>query len=222
MSRRSWSCPKSHCETDARKEISEKSGGEAAILPNDEDGARPAFDHGPKKQANKAKTTGKKPIQPATRTKGVKVGTPQYHPPTFSPPVQNDSTSWTPFQPTSSTGSVVHLPLQPQPHSYPPAQYFAPLTVPSQLAGASSSFPAHQLHLSPPTFAPPSQISPSSWPSQVPSFPAYSSHNHFNSIIHSIPPVQVPTAHESLYPPVAGTYSRQSGSYYSPPHYFPP
>jgi hypothetical protein len=171
------------------KRLAKKSGGEEAIPPNDEDGAHPVFDHTPKKQA-KAKATGKKPVQPMTRTKGGKAGTPQYHPPTFSPPVQNDSSSQTPFQTTSSTGSVAHIPLQPQPHSYPPAQYFAPLTVPSQHAGASSSFPAYQpLHLSPPTFAPLPQIYPSSWSSQAPSFPAYSSHNHFSSIIHSVLPV---------------------------------
>jgi hypothetical protein len=125
------------------KRLAKKSGGEAAIPPNDENDARPAFDHGPKKQANKARTTGKKPVQPATRTKGAEMGTPQYHPPTFSPPVQNDSTTRTPFQPTSSTGSVAHLPLQPQPHSYLPAQNVSPFTVPSQLAGAPSSLPAH-------------------------------------------------------------------------------
>ncbi|KAG0693203.1 hypothetical protein DFH29DRAFT_1007548 [Suillus ampliporus] len=44
------------------KRLAKKSGGEVAILPNDEDVVQPAFDHGSKKQA-KAKTTGKKKQQ---------------------------------------------------------------------------------------------------------------------------------------------------------------
>jgi hypothetical protein len=166
------------------KRLAKKSAGEA-LSSLDEDGVRPAFNHGSKKQPKstsrkqpKSTSIGnlkqRQPAQAAamTQTRGANIGTPQYPPPgVFSPPVQNGAaSSQMQFPPTSSTGDAVyHLP-----HYY--QQYPTPQVItPSQVAGpSSSSFPqssTHQWHPPPSTFALSPQMSP--WTSQAPSLGSY-------------------------------------------------